>query len=159
VKKLASLSAASGTLYALPSSDPQRILWVAAWAPAENDGSCDIVFAALRKALVPANVTPARRTLVRWETKPALVLSVAPLVREDSVRVNDLVILRESDVGRSLDVIHSKFRCLNSASSRRHGRQKSVSPSGEKLRLPWGIEWDSLRLSIQTDIHRLPVLP
>jgi hypothetical protein len=87
------------------------------------------MFAALRKALVPVNVTPARRMLVRWETEPALVLSVAPLVREASARVNDLMILRESDVGTSLDVIHSNFRCLNPASSRRRGRQKSVSPS------------------------------
>jgi hypothetical protein len=100
------------------------------------------MFAALVKALVPANVTPARRTLVRWETEPALVLSVAPLVREARVRANDLVILRESDVGTSLDVIHSNFGSLNSASSRRRGRQKSVSPSEEKLRLVWGFEWN-----------------
>jgi hypothetical protein len=80
--------------------------------------------------------------LVRWETEPALVLSVAPLVREASARVNDLVILWESDVGTSLDVIHSNFGRLNSASSRRRGRQKSVSPSEEKLRLAWGFEWD-----------------
>jgi hypothetical protein len=99
-------------------------------------------FAVLRKALVPANVTPALGTLVRWETEPALVLSAAPLVREASARVNDLVILRESDVGTSLDVIHSNFGCLNSASSRRRGCQKSVSPSREKLRLAWGIEWN-----------------
>jgi hypothetical protein len=93
------------------------------------------MFAVRRKALVPANETPARRTLVRWETEPALVLSVAPLVREANARVNDRVILRELDVGMSLDVIHSTFGCLNSASSRRRGRQKSVSPSEEKLRL------------------------
>jgi hypothetical protein len=101
------------------------------------------MFAVRRKALVPANETPARRTLVRWETEPALVLSVASLVREANARVNDLVILRESDVGTSLDVIHSIFGCFNSASSRRRGRQKSVSPSGEKLRLAWAFEWDS----------------
>jgi hypothetical protein len=117
------------------------------------------MFAALRKAAVLANVTLARRTLVRWETKPALVLSVAPLVREANARVDDLVILRESDVGTSLDVIHSNFGCLNSASSRCRGRQKSVSPSEEKLRLAWGIEWDSLWLSTQTDVHRLPMIP
>jgi hypothetical protein len=93
------------------------------------------MFAVRRKALVPANETPARRTLVHWETEPALVLSVAPLVREANVRANDRVILRESDVGTSLDVIHSTFGCLNSASSRRRGRQKSVSPSDEELRL------------------------
>jgi hypothetical protein len=96
------------------------------------------MFAALRKALVPANVTPARRTLVRWERKPALVLSVAPLVHEASARAKDRIILRESDVGTSLDVIHSNFGRLNSSSSRRRGRQKSVSPSEEKLRLAWG---------------------
>jgi hypothetical protein len=111
------------------------MLCAAAWAPAENDGSCDIMFAVRRKALVPANGTPARRTLVRWETEPALVLSVAPLIREANARVNDRVILRESDVGTSLDVIYSTFGCLNSASSRRRGRQKSVSPSEEELRL------------------------
>jgi hypothetical protein len=93
------------------------------------------MFAALRNALVPANVTPARRMLVRCETEPTLVLSVAPLVHEASARANDLVILHESDVGTSLDVIHSNFGGLNSASSRRLGRQKSVSPSEEKLRL------------------------
>jgi hypothetical protein len=102
------------------------------------------MFVALRKALMPANVTPARRTLVRWEAEPTLVLSITPLVHEANARVNDLVILRESDVGTSLDVIYSNFGCLNSAASRRHGRQKSVSPSKEKLRLAWGIEWDSL---------------
>jgi hypothetical protein len=114
-----------GTLLAVPSSDPHRMLCTAAWAPAENDGSCEMIFAVRRKALV------------RWETEPALVLSVAPLVREANARVNDRVILRESDVGTSLDVIHSTFGCLNSASSRRRGRQKSVSPSGEELRLAW----------------------
>jgi hypothetical protein len=100
------------------------------------------MFAVRRKALVPANVTPAQRTLVRWETEPALVLSVAPLVREASACVNDLVILRESDVGTSLDVIHLKFGCLNSASSRRRGCQKSVSLPEEKLQLAWAFEWD-----------------
>jgi hypothetical protein len=101
------------------------------------------MFAVRRKALVLANETPARRMLVRWETEPALVLSVAPLVREANARVNDRVILRESDVGTSLDVIHSTFDCLNSASSRRRGRQNTVSPSEEELRLAWGIEWKS----------------
>jgi hypothetical protein len=105
------------------------------------------MFAVRPKALVPANVTPAWRTLVRWDTEPALVLSVAPLVREANARVNDLVILRESDVGTSLDVIHSNFGCMNSASSRRRGRQKSVSPSEEKLRLAWTFEWDSYNSS------------
>jgi hypothetical protein len=87
------------------------------------------MFAALRKALVPVNVTPTRRTLVCCETEPVLVLSVAPLFREDSARANDLVILRESDVGTSLDVIHSNFGGFNSTSSRHRCRQKSVSPS------------------------------
>jgi hypothetical protein len=113
------------------------------------------MLAALRKALVPANVTPVRRTLVRCETEPALVLSVAPLVREASARANDLVILRESDVGASLDVIHSNFGGLNSASSRR-GRQKSVSHSEKKLRLAWDYEWNSLRLFAHTDSYLLP---
>jgi hypothetical protein len=94
-----------------------------------------MMFAALCKALVPANVTPVRRTLARYETEPTLVLSIAPLVREASARANDLVILRELDVGTSLDIIHSNFGGLNSASSRRRGRQKSVSPSKEKLRV------------------------
>jgi hypothetical protein len=67
------------------------------------------MFAALHKALAPANVTPVRRTLARCETGPALVLSVAPLVREANVRANDLMILRDSDVGTSLDVIQSSF--------------------------------------------------
>jgi hypothetical protein len=138
---LVSLSATGGTLRAVPSSDAHRMLCAAAWAPAENDGSCDMIFAVYRKVLVPANETPARRTLVRWETKPALVLSDAPLVREANARVNDRVILRESDVATSLDVIHSIFGCLKSASSRCRGRQMSVSPPGEKLRLAWGIEW------------------
>jgi hypothetical protein len=93
------------------------------------------MFAVRRKALVPVNETPARRTLVRWETETALVLFVAPLVREANAHVNDRVILRESDVVTSLDVIHSTFVCLNAASSRRRGRQKSVSPSEGELRL------------------------
>jgi hypothetical protein len=154
---LASLSAARGTLCAVPSSDPHRILCAAAWAPAENDGSWDMMFAVRHKALVPANETPARRTLVRWETEPALVLSVAPLLREANARVNDSVILRESDVGTSLDVIHSIFGCFNSASSRRRGCQKSVSPSGEKLRVAWGIEWESFnrRQRLSTDSMEL----
>jgi hypothetical protein len=114
------------------------------------------MFAALHKALVPANVTPVRRTLVRCEIESALVLSVAPLVREASAHANYLVITRESDVGTSLDVIHSNLGGLNSASSRRRGRQKSVSPSEEKLRLAWDYEWNSLRISAHTDSHRLP---
>jgi hypothetical protein len=69
-----------------------------------------MMLAALRKALAPANVTPVRRTLAYCETGPTLVLSVAPLVREANVRANDLVILRESDVGMSLEVIHSNIK-------------------------------------------------
>jgi hypothetical protein len=123
------------------------------------------MFAVRRKALVPANETPARRSLVRWETEPALVLAAAPLVREVNAR-QYRVILRESDVGTSLDVIHSTFGCLNSASSRRRGCQKSVSPSEEKLRLAWVsngnpftrrqvLSTDSIRLRLS--IH--PVTP
>jgi hypothetical protein len=44
------------------------------------------------------------------------------------------VILRESDAHVSLDVIHSILVDSNSDSNRR-GRQKSVSPSDERLRL------------------------
>jgi hypothetical protein len=113
------------------------------------------MFAALCKALVPANVTPARRTLVHCETEPTLVLSVALLVREASARANDLVILRESDVGMSLDVIHSNFGGLNSTSSRHRGRQKSVSPSEEKLILAWDYEWDSLLIWTRTVFRKL----
>jgi hypothetical protein len=69
------------------------------------------------------------------------VRSVAPLVREDIARANDLVILRALEVGTSLDVIHSIFAGLNSDSSC-HGHQKSVSPSNERLRLVVGKdEW------------------
>jgi hypothetical protein len=100
-----------------------------------------MMFAALRKALAPANVTPIQRTLARCETGPALVLSIAPLVREANARAKDLVILRESDVGTSLDVIHSHFGGLNSDSSSR-GRQKSVSPFEGKLRLVVGLRMD-----------------
>jgi hypothetical protein len=93
--------------------------------------------AALRKAFAPASVTPARRTLERCDARVTSVRSVAPLVREANARAKDLVILRESDVGASLDVIHSIFTGLNSDSSH-HGRQKSVSPSNERLRLVVG---------------------
>jgi hypothetical protein len=65
------------------------------------------------------------------------VQSTALLVREANTRANDLVILHESDVGSSLDVIHSIFFSSNSDSSRR-GHQKSVSPSNERLRLVMG---------------------
>jgi hypothetical protein len=99
-----------------------------------------MMLAALRKAFVLANVTPVWQTLARCEIEPVMVLSIAPLVREASVRANDLVILRESSVGMSLDVIHSNFGGLNSDSSRRRGRQKSVSPFEEKLRLAWDNE-------------------
>jgi hypothetical protein len=102
------------------------------------------MFAALRKALTPANVTPVRRMLAHCATGPLLVLSVALLVREANARANDLVILRESDFGTSLDVIHSNFGGLNSDSSRRRGHQKSVGPSGEKLRLCVGLRMDHL---------------
>jgi hypothetical protein len=56
------------------------------------------------------------------------------LVREANARAKDLVILLQSNVGSSRDVIHSLFLGLKSASSRR-GRQKSVSPLDEELRL------------------------
>jgi hypothetical protein len=111
----------------------------AAWALAENDGSWEIIFAALRKAFAPANVTPALRTLDRCAAGAMLVRSVAPLVREVDARAKDLVIRRESEVDTSLDVIHSIVTGLNSDSSRR-GRQKSVSPSVERLRLYVGEE-------------------
>jgi hypothetical protein len=99
------------------------------------------MFAALRKAFAPANVTPVLRTVDRCVAGAGLVRSVAPLVREANARANDLVILRESEVGTSLDVIHSIVTGLNADSSRR-GRQKSVSPSRERLRLVVGDdEW------------------
>jgi hypothetical protein len=66
------------------------------------------------------------------------VRSVAPLVREANARAKDLVILRESVFGTSLDVIYSIFGGLNFDSILR-GRQKSVSPSVERLRLVVGI--------------------
>jgi hypothetical protein len=91
----------------------------AAWAPAENDGCWEIMFAALRKAFAPANVTPALRTLDRCDGRATLLRSVVPLVHEAIARAKDLVILRESDAGTSLDVIHSIFAGLNSDSSRR----------------------------------------
>jgi hypothetical protein len=103
----------------------------AAWAPAENDGSWEIMFAALRKAFVPANVTPALRTLDRCAAGAMFVRSVAPLVCEANARAKDPVIHRESEVGTSLDVIHSIFIVLNSDSSRR-GLQKSVLALPEK---------------------------
>jgi hypothetical protein len=117
------------------------MLCAAAWAPAENDGSWEIMFAALHKAFAPANVTPGLRTLDRCAAGVGLVRSVAPLVREANARAKDLVIRRESEVGTSLDFIHSIVTGLNSDSSRR-GRQKSVSPSVERLRLYVGDdEW------------------
>jgi hypothetical protein len=109
----------------------------AAWAPTANNGSWEIMFAALRKAFAPANVTPARRTLERCDIGAMLVRSAAPLVREANARAKDLVIFRKSDVGASLAVIHSIFAGLNSDSSRRV-RQKSVSPSDERLILVVG---------------------
>jgi hypothetical protein len=109
----------------------------AAWALATNGGSWEIMFAALRKAFTPANVTPAQRTLERSDVGAMLVRSAASLVREANARATDLVILCESDVGASQDVIHSIFAGLNFDSSRR-GRQKSVRPSDERLRLVVG---------------------
>jgi hypothetical protein len=81
------------------------------------------------------------------------VRSVAPLVREAIARANDFVILRESDIRLSLDVIHSLFFHLNSDSSRRGG-QKSVSPLDEKIRLVVGrYEW-----YVNTAVHcKFPV--
>jgi hypothetical protein len=51
------------------------------------------MFAALCKALAPANVTLVQQMLARCETGPMLVLSTALLVREANARANDLVIL------------------------------------------------------------------
>jgi hypothetical protein len=99
----------------------------AAWVPTINDGSWEIILAALRKAFDPVNVTSARQTLDRCDAEATLVRSVAPLVREANARAKDLVILRESDARASLDVIHSNVLDSNSDSNRR-GRQKSVSP-------------------------------
>jgi hypothetical protein len=82
------------------------------------------MFAALRKAFAPANVTPGLRTLDRCAAGAGLVRSVALLVREANGRAKDLVIRRESEVGTSLDVIHSIVTSLNSDSSRR-GHQKT----------------------------------
>jgi hypothetical protein len=93
-----------------------------------------MIFMALRNVFAPANETPVWRTLVRRDTGATLVRSVAPLVRETNVRAKDLVILSESNVGTSLDVIHPIFAGLNSDSTRR-GLQKSVSPCEERLRL------------------------
>jgi hypothetical protein len=79
--------------------------------------------------------------LERCDAEATLVRSAASLVHEANARTKDLVILRESDVSSSLDVIHSIFFGLNSDSSRR-GRQKSVRPSNERLRLVVGrYEW------------------
>jgi hypothetical protein len=91
-------------------------------------------FAALCNAFAPVNVTPARRMLERCDVEATLVHSAAPLVREADARAKDLLILRDSDVHSSLDVIHSIVFDSNSDSSRR-GHQKSVSPSDERLRL------------------------
>jgi hypothetical protein len=118
MKELASIYAADGTLRGLPSFDSRKIFCAADYAPTENDGSCEMMFAALCKALTPTNVTTVQRTLAHCEIGAALVLSVAPLVREANVRSNDLVILCESDVSTSLNVIHSNFGGLNSDSSR-----------------------------------------
>jgi hypothetical protein len=101
------------------------------------------MFAALRKALVPANVIPVRLNAGSLRHRTCVGTIVAPLVREASARANDLVILRESDVGTSLNVTHSNFGVLNSASSHRRDRQKSVSPSEENLRLAWDYEWNT----------------
>jgi hypothetical protein len=95
------------------------------------------MLAALRKAFIPTNVTPARRTLERCDVGVMLVRSAALLVQEATARAKDLVILRESNIGLALDVIHSRFFGLNSNSSHR-GRQKSVTPSDERLRLGRG---------------------
>jgi hypothetical protein len=65
------------------------------------------------------------------------VRSATLLVREASAGAKDFVILLESSVGSSRDDIHPLFFVLNSDSSRR-GRQKSVSPSEEGLRLGRG---------------------
>jgi hypothetical protein len=65
------------------------------------------------------------------------VRSIALLGREANARAKDLVIHLECGIGSSLDVIHPIFFGLNSDSSRR-GRQKSVSPSEEELRLGRG---------------------
>jgi hypothetical protein len=109
------------------------------------------MFVALRNVFAPANGTPARRTLERCDAGAMLVRSVAPLVRKANACAKDLVILCESDVGTSLDVIHSIFAGLNSELSRR-GRQKSVSPSKERLRLVVGkYEWV---LCCSITIHR-----
>jgi hypothetical protein len=100
-----------------------------------------MMLAARRKAFDPVNVTSARQTLDRCNTEATLVRSVASLVHEAIARANDLVILRESIVRESLDVIHSIVFDTNSDSSLR-GRQKSVSPSDERLRLVVGrYEW------------------
>jgi hypothetical protein len=90
------------------------------------------MLAAVRKAFVLGNITLARRMLERCDASVTSVRSAAPLVREANAHAKDLVILRESDIGSSLDVIHLRFFGLNSNSSRR-GRQKSVSPSDERL--------------------------
>jgi hypothetical protein len=107
-------------LLALPSADTRKMFCATAWAPAENDGSWEIMFVALRKAFASANVTPALRTLDRCAVGTMLVRSIAPLVREANARAKDLVILHESEVGTSLDVIHSIFAGLNSDSDLKH---------------------------------------
>jgi hypothetical protein len=98
-------------------------------------------------------------TLERCDAKATLVRSVAPLVREANACAKDLVILRESDVGSSLDIIHSIFFDSNSNSSH-CGRQKRVSPSNERRRLVVGrYKWsvlsdysESLRISRSSGI-------
>jgi hypothetical protein len=118
-------------ILALPSSDSRKMFCVAAWIPTVSDGSWEMILAAVRTAFDPVNVTSARRTLDHCDTEVTLVRSVAPLVREAITRANDLVILCESDVPTSRDVIHSIVFDSNADSSRR-GLQKSVSPSDER---------------------------
>jgi hypothetical protein len=65
----------------------------AAWVPTVNDGSWEIILAALRKVFDPVNVTSARRMLDLYDAEATLVRSVAPLVREAIARAKDLVIL------------------------------------------------------------------
>jgi hypothetical protein len=104
------------------------MLCAAAWAPAENDGSWEIMFAALRKAFGPANVPPALCTLDRCAEGVMLVRSIALLVREANARAKDRVIFRESEVGTSLDVIHLIFASLNSDSLHRWSVKLMLAP-------------------------------
>jgi hypothetical protein len=52
-----------GSILAFLSGALPSTLSAVAWALAENVGSWDIMLAALCKVFVPANVTPALRTL------------------------------------------------------------------------------------------------